>query len=119
GCDSYKDAKWWDGSKYVLEPSCIPDQNGQGPYRSSPVRYVPTIFDRLDASGLTWKIYGGVGTDLAYGWTICPSFYECLGSAQKNNLVDPSNVVTDAQAGSLPSLSIVTPTQPNSQHNKT
>ena len=118
GCDSYKDARWWDGSKYVLEPSCIPNQAGNGPYRSSPVPYVPTIFDRLDAVGLSWKIYGGVGgPGDGWGWTICPTFYECLGSSQRNNLVDASSVVTDAAAGNLPNFSIVTPTESKSQHN--
>jgi phospholipase C len=81
------------------------------------VPYVPTIFDRLDAAGLTWKIYGGAQKSSGYGWTICPSFYECLGSSQRNNLVDAANVVTDAKAGTLPNFSIVTPTGPNSQHN--
>ncbi len=120
GCDSFKDARWWNGSKWVLEPSCVPDKNGNGPYRSSPVRYVPTIFDRLDSAGLTWKIYGGVGgptSGLGYGWTICPSYYECLGSAQRDNLVPAANVIKAAQAGTLPSLSLVMPTNSNSQHN--
>jgi phospholipase C len=117
GCDSNRDAKWWNGSQWVLEPSCIPDQAGNGPYRSSPVPYVPTIFDRLEAEGLTWKIYGASDTALGYGWTICPSFWECLGTAQRNDLVDVGRVVSDAQAGSLPNLSIVAPTDVNSQHN--
>jgi phospholipase C len=117
GCDSNRDARWWDGAQWILQPSCIPDQAGNGPYRPSSVDYVPTIFDRLEAEGLTWKIYGGAGSDLGYGWTICPAFYECLGSAQRTNLVDAADIVTDAQNGSLPNLSIVTPTELNSQHN--
>ncbi len=120
GCDSYKDAPWWNGSAFVLVPSCVPDRNGAGPYRSSPVPYVPTIFDRLDAAGLTWKIYGGVGkpgTESGYGWTICPTFYECLGSSQRANLVPSANVIPAGQAGTLPSFSIVTPTGANSEHN--
>ncbi|MFL5766331.1 MAG: alkaline phosphatase family protein, partial [Actinomycetota bacterium] len=114
GCDSYKDAQWWDGTQYVLEPSCIPDQAGNGPYRSSPVQYVPTIFDRLDNAGLTWKIYGGSGGPEekgGWGWTICPTFFECLGSSQRNNLVAASSVITDASAGDLPNYAVVTPTQ--------
>ncbi|MDP9329997.1 MAG: hypothetical protein M3P11_05065 [Actinomycetota bacterium] len=123
GCDSYKDANWWNGSQYVLVPSCVPDQSGMGPYRESPVPYVPTIFDRLDAAGLTWKIYGGAkGPDTSitpYGWTICPTFYECLASSQSSNMVNVSTVTTDAQAGDLPSLSLVMPIGSNSQHNHT
>jgi phospholipase C len=125
GCDSYKDSPWWDGTQYVLEPSCIPDRAGEGPYRSSPVPYVPTIFDRMDRAGLSWKIYGGFGDPNSgggggggWGWTICPTFYECLASSQRNNLVAASNVITDASAGDLPNYAIVTPTNVNSQHNK-
>ena len=46
GCDSYKDSPWWNGSTYVDVPSCIPQVDGTGPYRPSPVAHVPTIFDR-------------------------------------------------------------------------
>src|SRR5205085_5565436 len=78
GCDSFKDARWWNGTSYELVPGCIPDPSGAGPYRPSPVPYVPTIFDRLDSAGLPWRIYGGGGasttkTALGYGWTICPT----------------------------------------------
>jgi phospholipase C len=119
GCDSFRDTPWWNGTAYVLEPSCVPDATGAGPYRPSPVPYVPTIFDRLDDAGLTWKIYGGTGTSTGsgWGWTICPTFYECLGSSQRSNLVNSADVTKDARAGKLPSLSIVTPTGRSSQHN--
>jgi phospholipase C len=120
GCDSHRDAMWWNGSKYVSVPSCVPDLSGNGPYRQSPVSYVPTVFDRLDAAGRSWRIYAGgtAGTDtIPYGWAICPSFYECLGSAQRTNLVPTAQVVGDASSGHLPSFSIVTPTLDVSQHN--
>jgi len=122
GCDSNRDAPWWNGSAYVPEPACIPDSTGAGPYRPSPVAYVPTIFDRLDQAGLKWKIYGagpaGSSDVIPYGWDICPSFYECLGGPQHANLVPTGNVVTDAENGKLPSFSIVTPSLDISQHNK-
>jgi phospholipase C len=120
GCDSYKDASWWDGNGFVKVPSCIPDRLGQGPYRASPVPYVPTIFDRLDEAGLSWKLYGGSGDPAnAYGWTICPIFYECLDPAgtQRANFVRAKAVLSDAAAGNLPSFSILTPCCGNSQHN--
>jgi phospholipase C len=121
GCDSYRDAQWWNGSAYVLEPACIPDQAGNGPYRSSPASYVPTIFDRLETAGLSWKIYGagpsGSTDAIPYGWDICPSFYECLGSSQRANLVPTSDVISDASAGTLPNFAIVTPSLTISQHN--
>src|SRR5581483_6455732 len=101
GCDSRNEAEWWDGHRWILQPSCVPDQRGRGPYRSSRVRYVPTIFDRVQQAGLTWKLYaangkGGGGT---YAWTICPTFYECLGSEQSNNYVPATQVIADAGAG--------------------
>jgi len=122
GCDSYMDTTWWSGTAWIVVPSCIPDSSGAGPYRASPVRYVPTIFERLDAAGFSWHIYGGTGAygstiGNGYGWTICPSFAECLNGPQRQNLVAASQILTDAAAGTLPSLSIVTPVGANSQHN--
>jgi phospholipase C len=88
---------------------------------------VPTIFDRLDGAGLTWKIYGGAGAPDPNGtaqfqgsgwqWAICPTFAECLYSTQRNNLVPATDVFTDASSGTLPAFSIITPTAANSQHN--
>ena len=122
GCDSRSDSPWWNGSAFVREPSCIPDQSGRGPYRPSPVPYVPTIFDRLDAAARSWRIYGGTGGPglpaSGYGWTICPTFYECLGSGQRANLVPAAQVLSDAEAGTLPNYAVVTPVLVNSQHNK-
>ncbi|MEA2579963.1 MAG: phospholipase [Actinomycetota bacterium] len=123
GCDSLLDANWSSGAGQPLQlvPACVPDRSGAGPYRTSPVRYVPTIFDRLDTANRTWKIYGGLDDPnqlgSGYGWAICPTFYECLGSKQSDNLVPASSIIGDAQAGTLPSYSIVTPTAKNSQHN--
>jgi phospholipase C len=96
-------------------------------YKGPTAAYVPTIFDELDAHGLSWRIYGGAGAPESkstaefqpggWQWTICPSFAECLDSAQRNNLVPASQIVTDAANGKLPAFSIVTPTAPDSQHN--
>jgi phospholipase C len=124
GCDSGGDAPWKDPNtphaKATPEPACIPNKQGAGPYRTSPVQYVPTIMDRLDAAGRTWKLYaptlaGDKGD--GYGWAICPTFYECQGSKQAKNFVRWTNFVPDAQAGKLPNVSIVIPNQANSQHN--
>ena len=121
GCDSYRDALWWDGTAYVEVPSCIPDRSGAGPYRTSPVSYVPTIFDRLHAAGLSWKIYGGSGPTKGYSpgyiWSICPTFYECLGSSQKANWVPAQDVIADGAGGGLPNFSIVAPASDFSEHN--
>ncbi len=123
GCDSMKDAKWRDPnnptSKPIFVPSCIPDRLGLGPYRASPVQYVPTIMDRLHSAGLKWKIYTPTFEDRGqgYGRSICPTFYECLGSNQFKNMVRWDTFVGDAQAGNLPSFSLVIPVDQDSQHN--
>jgi phospholipase C len=124
GCDSNRDALWRDSTKanWVWEPSCIPDANGFGPYRSSPVKYVPTIADRLDAAQRSWGIYGATGTGAGYEWSICPSFAECLYSSQRNHVHSSTQLLADAGAGTLPNLSIVVPNGASgttSQHNGT
>jgi phospholipase C len=123
GCDSFRDTEWWNGTAFISVPSCVPDRNGNGPYRASPVANVPTLFDRLQSAGVSWNIYGGASTQTTsgagYGWAICPTFYSCLGSGQRSHLIKNTNILTDAAAGTLPAFSIVTPTGPQSQHNGT
>jgi phospholipase C len=128
GCDSRRDARWRASplAAVTYVPSCVPDPaldpatypNG-GAYKPTPVARVPTIMDRLDAAGLSWRLYatGGSG-QLPYGWAICPTFAECLDTNQHQHQVASGQVVTDAQNGALPNLSIVLPSSPNSQHNQ-
>jgi phospholipase C len=128
GCDSNKDAFWIDPEtkKQLKEPSCIPDKNGNGPYRASPVQYVPTFGDRLDEAGKTWGIYGATNpksaTDkTAYQWAICPTFAECLYGPQHDDLHEQAQFITDAATGALPNFSILIPSgnasAETSQHN--
>jgi phospholipase C len=131
GCDSNLDARWLAPGmtgKGVLEPSCIPDKNGSGPYRKSPVPYVPTVADRIEEAGRTWGIYGAVNPNeknqkSAYKWAICPTFAECLNGPQKEDMHEAPQLLSDAREGRLPSFSILTPTSgvtgPTSQHNGT
>ena len=120
GCDSDQDTAW-QGPGYpkpIAVPSCVPDLLGRGPYRTSPVQYVPTIMDSMDAAGLPWRIYApGPGGRGGYGWAICPTFYECLGSDQSKQVVRPGAFAKDASSGQLPALSIVIPYPAASQHN--
>ncbi len=122
GCDSGKVTPWNTGTQVVSIPSCVPDQAGNmGPlwstYTGTKAAYVPTLFDRMDGAGVSWRIYGGGGqTGSGYGWTICPTFFECLGGTQHANQVPASQIITDAAAGTLPNVSIVTPTAANSAH---
>ncbi|MEA2555697.1 MAG: phospholipase [Actinomycetota bacterium] len=120
GCDSFNDTNWTDGREpLMLVPSCIPDQSGAGPYRDSPVPYEPTIFDRFDAAGRDWHIYEGDGITGGdgWGWSICPTFYSCLGSPQRERVVAANDIIDDAANGTLPALSIVIPAWADSTHN--
>ena len=115
GCDSNTKAKWVSPAGTTMgEPACIPRLDGSGPFAQSPVASVPSIMDGLDASGLTWRIYtAGVGASLAgYQWAICPMFANCLYSAEAKGMSMASQVITDANAGALPSLSLVMPDPP-------
>src|SRR5207248_2494873 len=121
------DAKWIDPKSQRVQnvPSCVPDQNGKGAYKRTPVPWVPTIMDRLEDAGLSWKFYAGNGSQAAhsgYIWAICPTFAECLNSSQADNVVPEDTVLQDASAGELPNFSIVLPnsaTGETSQHNGT
>ncbi|HJP64965.1 MAG TPA: alkaline phosphatase family protein [Actinomycetota bacterium] len=120
GCDSYLDAKWraTPSGRYALVPSCFPNQLGAGPYRSSPVPWVPTIMDRLDVAGLSWKLYTPASDEPGYIWAGCPYFAECIYGPQGTKAVPVQEVVSDAQAGTLPSVSFVFPHWNKSQHNQ-
>jgi phospholipase C len=129
GCDSNKVDGY--GPALTLVPSCIPDFSLPkrsflygGAFRSTPVAHVPTILDRLDAAGATWKLYAGDGPITSankdpsgYIWDICPSFAGCLYTRQARNFVANSRVLADATAGTLPTFSVVTPNGNQSQHN--
>jgi phospholipase C len=125
GCDSRKVTPWVSPAGTLkMEPSCIPDYglslpNG-GAFRPTPAAHIPTILDRLDAAGLSWRIYGATmptprGTTLAdgYSWSICPSIAECLYTSQHDNLVSSADFSDDAHDGNLPVFSVVTPGGPH------
>src|SRR5262249_42493533 len=82
GCDSGKDAFWVPpgGGSPILEPSCIPKPDGSGPYRPSPVQWIPTLMDRLDAAGLDWEIDAPRAGQAGYIWATCPTFADCIFS---------------------------------------
>jgi phospholipase C len=123
GCNSRKSARWIDPTtrRASMQPSCIPARPGtlnpqqypyNGAFRATPVSWVPTIFDRLEAKQLTWRLYSADNSV----WSICPSFAECQYGPQHNNLVNPAQFSTDAKANTLPSYSVLIP-ESNSQHN--
>lgn len=87
GCDSGQTAEWSpDGGATVqLVPSCVPEPDGSGAFEPTPVHWVPTIMDRLDAARLSWRLYGLGHGKGGYGWSICPTFADCLYSSQAAN----------------------------------
>jgi phospholipase C len=132
GCDSNGLTEWAapDGTTSQV-PSCVPAADGSGPFQPSPASHVSTIFDEMDAKHLPWKIYGAtVPTSPTggggYGWSICPTFADCLYTSQVNNLVPSKNILDDAATGALPAYSVVTPSSSSravigtdaSQHNQ-
>jgi phospholipase C len=130
GCDSNLDSEWIDPITHQQsnEPSCIPNQKGEGAYRPTPVPYVPTVADRLEEAGRTWGIYGAVnpgekGSNGPYKWAICPTFAECLYGPQKSDMHEAPQLFTDAKEGKLPNFAILTPSSGvsggTSQHNGT
>jgi phospholipase C len=129
GCDSRREAQWVaPGGTMEMIPSCVPDPslnpslypNG-GAFEPTPAGYIPTIMDRLQAAGLSWRIYGAPKNTKGYGiWDICPTFAECLDTSQDANLVPDAQFITDAAKGKLPAFSVVTPGGPdflNACHN--
>jgi phospholipase C len=127
GCDSNRVTLWiGPNGKTQTVPSCVPAKlpglQFGGAFERTPVSSMPTIMDRLDAAGLTWKLYGATRSQDGYIWSICPTFAQCLDTSQDANLVPDAQFMTDAAAGTLPSFSVVTPGGPdflNSCHNGT
>jgi phospholipase C len=73
GCNSFNDAPWdLAGGSTELLPSCVPDASGAGPYRPTDATYTPTIMDRLDGAGLSWRIYVN---SVNSAWSICATFW--------------------------------------------
>ncbi len=117
GCDSKRVGVWIDAAGHRSDqPACIPAAPGVlnkaqypfgGAFRSTKVPNVPTIFDRLGARHLSWKLYSSI-----HVWSICPNFGDCYYSSQRQNVVSPNAILTDAQHGTLPSYSVLLPGGP-------
>lgn len=110
GCDSLLSTPFKVGQTSTLAPSCFPKQDGSGPYKPSPAQWVPTIMDNLDNAGLGWRVYEGKqlwsNGDV---WSMCPSFAACLYGAQAGNVQSASQLITDAQNGTLPNVAYAMP----------
>jgi phospholipase C len=123
GCDSHLDTTWRSDPSAPMRwvPSCVPNKGGGGPYRHSPVPWVPTIMDRLRAAGVSWRIFAPpVGSGrIPHGWAICSTFADCLYTREHTHVFASDRVVGAAKAGRLPHLTLVLPAWKNSQHNGT
>jgi len=79
----------------------------------------PSIFDLLEAAGISWKWYGDNTFDSAgYYWTATDYFSgHANGTADwENNTKPNSQFITDAKTGTLPQVSWVTPDNLHSCH---
>jgi phospholipase C len=120
GCDSGFDTRWFASvfDAAIQEPTCVPLPDGSGPYRPSSVPWTRTIMSRLEAAGLSWRIYAPGKTQGGYSWAICPVFADCLYTDQRQYYVRPKQFALDAAAGTLPAYSVLIPEPADSQHNK-
>ena len=123
GCDSFEDTNWIaPGTKTQIRvPACIPFPDGTGPYKPTPAQWVPTLMDRMDAAGVTWRIYSAPKLATApqngYGWATCSYFSDCLYTAQDKDALDVSHVVADVKAGLLANFTLINPLGMYSEHN--
>ncbi len=122
GCDSARMTNWVNTAGKVQQVySCVPDPalpTATFPYGGAagptPVSYQPTILDECDAkAGCTWKFYAQqkdpTRPNGPYIWNTCTYAAECLDTTQSANDVAQSQIIADAQAGTLPSISYVMP----------
>jgi phospholipase C len=131
GCDSGYRNLWRDANGVAsLQPLCVPAPQGSTAATLEPVAvqhsavpWVPTILDRLEAKGLSWRMYTASTKDRDYAWATCPFFADCLYDTQQPGMVPSAEILTDASAGALPSFSVLLPaggvTGDTSQHNRT
>jgi phospholipase C len=120
GCDSNLLTQWQSapGDPWQLVPSCVPFQDGSGAFEATPVAWVPTIMDELTQAAVSWRIYQG-----GYGWSICPTFADCLETSEHDHFIPlgtlkTSPLWTDISSGNLPTVTYITPPGGQSQHNQ-
>ncbi len=122
GCPSNRDALWGPPGHQDFEPSCIPDEHGKGPYRDSPVPYVPTVMERMESARLSWHIYQGAPSKKPEDsvFSLCTYFDWCYHNRFRTQYDSSSDdFISAAQGGRLPNLSLIMPVSQISQHNST
>jgi phospholipase C len=117
GCNSGWSVNWHPSPSNTLQqvPSCVPAPKLSPEFaleppavQSSPVQWLPTIFDELDQARATWRLYTDTQS-APYAWATCPSFGDCQYTNQQNNMVRSNQVIADAHKGKLANFSIVLP----------
>ncbi len=126
GCDSGATAKWKSPTTGAVsnQPTCIPDYNLSagtyphgGAFTTTLVPHIPTIMDEMDQANVSWHIYAPTSSQQFYGWSICPTFADCLYTKQAADMSTSADVLTAAANGTLPNVSYVIAMNTNTQHN--
>ena len=89
-----------------------------------PPQTIPSIADKLSASGISWKYYGQGYNDAVSGQPssfcgICDPFQyltSIMTTSLKNNIQDFSNFAKDVQNNTLPAVSFIKPDGINDGH---
>src|SRR3954453_14123364 len=108
GCSSMRIAPWRPTPQSPIEyvRACIPDERGAlyggG---TTPVPYVPTYMTRMDAAGVSYRMYGPGHSpttlpDQAIDY--CDYFTESSTTAQRESDVNINSFLTDVSTNSLP-----------------
>ncbi len=89
------------------------ERNGVINFTSSSIQNnkitLPSIFDELDASHVSWKYYAGYSEELT-NWNPLPAFTSFMDNQTRlNRLTETSQFMTDIKEGNLPSVSFVMP----------
>jgi phospholipase C len=131
GCDSGYKILWKPdaATQGTYQPFCVPAPAGSAAaaaepaaVQTSPVKWIPTILNRLEDAGKTWKLYATTDTTKRdYAWNTCTFFAECQYGTQHSHVVPARSILTDAANGTLPNFSLLTPsggvTGETAQHN--
>src|SRR5437763_9417495 len=99
-----------------MVPCCEPDYSLNparypygGAFKATPVSWQPSVLDRLDRAGLSWKLYDGGRQPATDGWAICPSLADCWYTSEQHHLSGIAQFRTNAADGTLPDFSVITP----------
>ncbi|MBV8601632.1 MAG: hypothetical protein JO359_08740 [Candidatus Eremiobacteraeota bacterium] len=107
-CDAVK------GTVTSLLTSTKAYETGAGPF---PCLSYPTIYDSLDAAGVSWLYYDSTSGSGSGLWDAPDAIHKIYyGPDNKKVVYTKNQILTDAQAGNLPAVSWVIPDALNSDH---